>query len=132
MPGCSVLHTTVSVPGGDTCAAEETDERVRFCTDTRLPSHEIAVVPIGAGGDAKTANADLDKGIEQNLDAALIQNKMNNTVKYAVKSGVVTLTGEVNAQGLREAVQRVAAAVPNVKQVVNDVQGKNQKARSTK
>jgi hypothetical protein len=37
----------------------------------------------------------LDKGIEKNLDAALIQNKLHDNVKYDVKSGVVTLTGEV-------------------------------------
>ena len=43
-------------------------------------------------------NSDLDQGIEKNLDAALIQNKMHHNVKYEVKSGVVTLTGEVNSQ----------------------------------
>ena len=75
---------------------------------------------------------DLDKGIEMNLDAALIQNKMHDTVKYAVKSGVVTLTGEVNSQEQRDGAERVAKGVPNVQQVVNDLQVKNQKARSSK
>jgi hypothetical protein len=42
--------------------------------------------------------ADLDKGIEQNLDAALIQNGLRDGVKYAVTTGVVTLTEEVNSQ----------------------------------
>ena len=32
-------------------------------------------------------NSDLDHGIENNLDAALIQNKMHDNVKYEVKSG---------------------------------------------
>ena len=48
-------------------------------------------------------NSDLDKGIEENLDAALIQNKMHDDVKYDVKSGVVTLTGEVNSEDKRAA-----------------------------
>ena len=56
---------------------------------------------------------------------------MHDDVKFAVKSNVVTLTGEVNSQSKREQVERVAASVPNVKQVVNDVQVKNQKASSS-
>lgn len=98
----------------------------------QVVADQIAVIPIGAEKDAKTVNSDLDKGIEVNLDAALIQNKMHDNVKYAVKSAVVTLTGEVNSQGMRDAAERVATRVPNVKQVVNDLQVKNQKARSSK
>ena len=98
----------------------------------QVVANQIAVVPVGSESDAKTVNADLDRGIEQNLDAALIQNKMHDTVKYDVKNGVVTLTGEVNAQALRADAQTVAAAVPNVKQVVNNLQVKNQKASSSR
>ena len=76
-------------------------------------------------------NSDLDTGIEKNLDAALIQNKMHDNVQYAVKSGVVTLTGEVSSQATRTRAGSVAAAVPNVQQVVNDLQVKNQKASSS-
>jgi osmotically-inducible protein OsmY len=52
-------------------------------------------------------------------------------VKYEVKSGVVTLTGEVNSQSKRDHAESVATRVPNVKQVVNDLQVKNQKASSS-
>ena len=45
--------------------------------------------------DAKAVNSDLDAGIEKNLDAVLILNKMKDSVKYSVKNGVVTLTGDV-------------------------------------
>ena len=38
----------------------------------QVVSDQIAVVPVGAESDARTMNSDLDKGIEQNLDAALI------------------------------------------------------------
>ena len=50
-------------------------------------------------------NSDLDKGIEQNLDAALIESKLHDGVKYAVKNHVVTLTGEVDSQSKRRAVE---------------------------
>ena len=74
-------------------------------------------------------NSDLDQGIEKNLDAALIRNQMHHNVKYSVKSGVVTLTGEVNSQDKRTLAEKVASGMPNVQQVVNDPQ--NQKASSS-
>jgi hyperosmotically inducible periplasmic protein len=91
---------------------------------------EIAVLPAGAEREAKAMNSDLDQGIEKNLDAALIQNKMHHDVKYSVKSGVVTLTGEVNSPDRRTFAEKVATGVPNVQQVVNNLQVKNQKATS--
>jgi len=97
----------------------------------QVVADQIAVIPVGIEKEAKAVNSDLDKGIEQNLDAALIQNKMHDNVKYAVKSGVVMLTGEVNSQNKRDRAEKVAAGVPNVQQVVNDLQVKNQKASST-
>jgi osmotically-inducible protein OsmY len=51
----------------------------------------------------------------------LIQNEMHDNVK----SGVVSLTGQVNSHAKREHAEKLAASVPNVKQVVNDLQGKN-------
>jgi hyperosmotically inducible protein len=97
----------------------------------QVVADQIAVIPVGAEKEAKAVNSDLDAGIEKNLDAALIQNKMHGSVKYDVKSGVVTLTGEVNSQYKRDRAEKVATGVPNVKQVVNDLQVKNQKASSS-
>jgi len=91
---------------------------------------QIAVLPAGAESESKTVNSDLDKGIEKNLDATLIQDKLHKGVKYDVKNGVVTLTGEVNSQSKRARVEKVASAVPNVQQVVNELQVKDQKASS--
>ena len=97
----------------------------------QVVANEIAVVPVGVEKEAKAVNSDLDQGIEKNLDAALIVNNMHDNVKYDVKSGVVTLTGEVNSQNKRNQAETVASGVPNVKQVVNSLQVKNQKASST-
>jgi len=66
------------------------------------------------------------------LDAALIQHKLNKAVKYDVKSGVVTLTGEVDSQTRRARAEQVASSVPNVQQVVNELQVKDQKASSSR
>jgi hyperosmotically inducible protein len=97
----------------------------------QVVSDEIAVIPPGGESDAKAVNTDLDKGIEKNLDAALIQNKLHESVNYDVKNGVVTLTGEVISQSLRAQAASIASSVPNVKQVVNELQTKNQKASSS-
>jgi len=98
----------------------------------QVVADQIAVIPVGQGAATRAVNSDLDQGIEKNLDAALIQNKMHDSVKYNVKNGVVTLTGEVNSQSKRDRAEKVATGVPNVKQVVNDLQVKNQKATSSR
>lgn len=97
----------------------------------QVVADQIAVIPVGIEKEAKAVNSDLDQGIENNLDAALIQNRLHKSVKYEVKSGVVTLTGEVNSENKRARAETVATAVPNVQQVVNDLQIKDQKASSS-
>ena len=89
------------------------------------------MIPPATEREAKTVNSDLDQGIEKNLHAALIQHRLDKGVKYDVKNGVVTLAGEVNSQARRAQVEKVASAVPNVQQVVNELQVKDQKATSS-
>jgi len=93
-------------------------------------ANQVAVIPPGVESDAKTINSDLDKGIDKNLHAALVASHFDSQVKYDVKNRVVVLKGEVNSQAKRAEVAKVAAAVPNVDQVVNEVQVKGQKATS--
>ena len=109
----------------------EAESLAKSLAGAQVVADQIAVIPKGVEKEAKAVNSDLDEGIEKNLDAALIQNRMHGNVKYEVKSGVVTLTGEVNSQYKRDHAEQVATRVPNVKQVVNDVQVKNQKASSS-
>jgi len=97
----------------------------------QVVADQIAVIPPSDESAAKAVNADLDGGIKKNLDAALVVNNMNNDVKYSVKNGVVTLTGNVRSESARSHAEHVASRVPNVLQVVNEVQVKDQKATST-
>ena len=98
--------------------------------DIRVLQHPASLVLdfglVIAGGDRKSVSSDLDKGIEKNLDAALIENRLHKVVKYDVKNGVVILTGEVNSQSRRAQAEQAASSVPNVQQVVNELQIKNQ------
>jgi len=97
----------------------------------QVVSNQIAVVPPGVESAAKTVNSDLDKGIASNLDAALIGARLHETVNYAVKNHVVTLTGDVDTQTKRAQAEQLASAVLNVQQVVNELQIKAQKATSS-
>lgn len=114
---------------GDKSQAESI---ARSIAGAQVVSNQIAVIPPGAENDAKTVNSDLDKAIESNLDAALIKEKLHERVKYAVKNHVVTLTGEVDSQSKRARAEKVASAILNVQQVVNELQVKRQKASSSK
>jgi osmotically-inducible protein OsmY len=98
---------------------------------SEVVSDQIAVIPPGVERDAKKMNSDLDKGIEGNLDAALIQDRLRENVSYAVKNQVVTLSGNVNSEAKRARAQAVAAGVPYVQQVVNELQVTAQKATSS-
>jgi osmotically-inducible protein OsmY len=120
--------------GGHVAAAGDKSQAESIASSiagTQVVSNEIAVIPPGTGNDARNVNSDLDKGIESNLDAALITEKLRGSVKYTVKNEVVTLTGDVDSQSTRAQAQDVAAAVPNVQQVVNELQVKSQKATSS-
>jgi osmotically-inducible protein OsmY len=126
--GVVTLSGHVAVDG-DKSQAESI---VKSIASSQVVSNQIAVIPPGAESDAKKINADLDKGIESNLDAALIDNKLHDGVSYSVKNHVVTLTGEIHSQANRARAEAVAAGVPNVQQVVNELQVKAQRATSSR
>jgi osmotically-inducible protein OsmY len=62
----------------------------------------------------------------------LVQHKLKDDVRYDVSNGVVTLKGTVPSQDRRSSVQKLAEQVPNVKQVVNELEVKHQRATSSR
>ena len=99
---------------------------------TAVIADEIAVRPNGEQSTAKKVDSDLDAGIDKNLEAVLLQHKLNKNVKYDVSNGVVTLKGDVTSPSQRSSAEKVAKNVPNVKQVVNELEVKHQPATSSK
>jgi hyperosmotically inducible protein len=99
---------------------------------TEVVSNEIGVRPNGNEGTAKKVDSDLDSGIDKNLDAMLVQHRLKDDVRYDISNGVVTLKGTVPSQDRRSSVQKLAEQVPNVKQVVNELEVKHQRATSSK
>ena len=103
----------------------------RSLSGPQVVANQIAVLPLGVENVAHKVNVDLDEGIGSNLDAALIADRLHDSVKYTVKNHVVTLTGDVNSQSKRARAQEIASGVLNVEQVVNELQVKKQKATSS-
>jgi len=97
----------------------------------QVVANEIAVVPRHDESDARKVNSALDDGIKSNLDAELIKDQLDDRVKFTVRNHVVTLTGNVTTPSMRDRAESIAAAVPNVQQVVSELQVKNQKATSS-
>src|ERR1700758_3773183 len=104
----------------------------RSIAGSEVISNEIGVRPNGDEGTAKRVDSDLDSGIDKNLSATLVQHRLKRDVRYDVNNGVVTLKGNVPSQSQRTNVQKLAEQVPNVKQVVNELEVKGQKATSSR
>ena len=71
--------------------------------------------------------------IENHMKAAIAANKWENQhIRYDAKNGVLTLKGDVDTMGQRQEVEKTAAAIPGVQQVVNELQVKGQKESAAK
>jgi osmotically-inducible protein OsmY len=112
----------------DKARAEAT---AKSAAGTALVADEIGVRPNGEEGTARKVDSELDAGIDKNLEAMLVRNKLDKNVKYDVSHGVVTLKGDVPSQSKRASAEKVAKSVPNVKQVVNELEIKHQRATSS-
>jgi hyperosmotically inducible protein len=125
--GVVTLTGTVATEG-DKAQAESI---AKSGAGSQVVADQIAVRPPGNESDAKAVDSDLDQAIEKNLDALLVKNKLRKGVRYDVKNGVVTLKGDVPSQSRRAQLAKLASTVPNVKQVVNELEVKDQKASSS-
>jgi hyperosmotically inducible protein len=98
----------------------------------QVVSNEIGVRPNGDQSSARKVDSDLDSAVDKNLDAMLVQHRLKDNVRYDVKNGVVTLKGNVASEAQRTSVEKLAKDVPNVKEVVNELDVKTRRATSSK
>ena len=121
-----VVTLSGKVPSeGDKARAESIAKGI---ANGQVVADQIVVTPPGNESEAKDVNEALDSGIEQNLKAALIDKKLDSAVNYKVKAGSVTLTGTVDSEAKRTQAAALAKQIPNVKEVINELQVKGQKA----
>jgi hyperosmotically inducible protein len=89
-------------------------------------SNQVGVRPVGAESQAKAVDSSLDSGIEDNYKAAIKAHKNLDAqnVSYSAKNGTLVLTGSVKTPAQKAEANKLAKSVPNVKEVVNEIQVK--------
>jgi len=91
-------------------------------------SNEIGVRPEGEEHAAGKIDANLDSAIEKDFKAVMIANGLDKQhIRADAKNGVLTLKGNVDTAAERAKAEKLAAKVPNVQQVVNELDVKGAK-----
>jgi osmotically-inducible protein OsmY len=89
----------------------------------RIVANEISIEPVGVADDAKKIESNIDDGIESNYKAVLIANGLSKqNIRFSSKNGVLTLKGKVKASQQKQEASQLASSVPNVAQVVNQIE----------
>ena len=104
-------------------AKEQAGKVAQSVAPGRTIANQISVEPVGVEGDAKKIESNVDDGIESNYKAALIANGLSKQdIRFSAKNGVLTLKGKVKASDQKQEAAQLASSVPNVSQVVNNIQ----------
>jgi len=104
-------------------AKQDAGKIAQSAAGTRIIVNEISVQPVGAESEAKDIAKNSDDAIEKNYEAALIADGLNKEhISYDAKNGVLKLTGSVRSVPQRTEAQKIAQAIPNVEQVVNQIE----------
>ena len=87
---------------------------------------EIGVTPQGVASQAKAVESNLDSGIEDNYKAAIKahRNLDDQSIDYSAKNGTLVLKGSVKTVAQKKEAEHLAKSVPNVQQVVNEIEVK--------
>jgi len=94
----------------------------RVTAGSRIIVNEISVQPAGQQSQAKDVASNLDTAIEKNYKAALITKGLDKQhIRFDAKNGVLTLKGSVASAPQRQEAQELAQSVPNVQQVLNEI-----------
>jgi osmotically-inducible protein OsmY len=88
-------------------------------------ANEIGVRPDN-DANAKKVDSNTDDAIKSQWKAMEAENNWGDQhIRTSVKNGVLRLKGDVNTPSLRENVERSAAQIPGVQQVVNELSVKD-------
>ena len=89
----------------------------------RVVANEISVEPVGNEEQSRKMESNLDDGIENNYKASLTSKGLDKQhISCNAKNGVLTLKGSVKTPAERKTAEELAQNVPNVQQVVNEIQ----------
>ena len=116
---------------GDVKTQEEKDQAEQLAKSAAsglVVANEIGIRPQGVEADARKIDSNVDASIEKDFKAVIIANRLENQhIRYDAKNGVLTLKGKVENMGVRDTFEKLAASVPHVTQVVNELDVKGGK-----
>jgi hyperosmotically inducible periplasmic protein len=97
-------------------------------------SNQIGVRPPGAESQAKAVDSSLDSGIEDNYKAAIKAHKNmdDQSISYSSKNGTLVLKGSVRTSAQKNEASKLAKSIPNVKEVVNEIEVKSDKQSTSR
>ncbi|HMC32272.1 MAG TPA: BON domain-containing protein [Candidatus Angelobacter sp.] len=105
-------------------------ELAKTASSGYIVSNEVGVRPEGVERDARKIDSNVDDAIEKDFKAVIIAHRLEKQhIRFDAKNGVLTLKGNVDTPGQRDQVEKLAASVPNVQQVVNELDVKGGKRR---
>jgi osmotically-inducible protein OsmY len=104
-------------------AKQRAGDVAQSAAGNRIIANEISVEPVGAESQARKIASNVDDAIESNYKAGLISNGLDKqSIRYDAKNGVLTLKGTVKSAQQRQEAEKLASSVPNVAQVINEIQ----------
>jgi len=107
---------------------DQAEQIAKQAAPAYVVSNEIGVRPENASGQAGKVDSNLDDGIKSDWKALEAKNNWGNQhINADVKNGVLTLKGDVDTPAQRTAIEKAAATIPNVTQVVNELDVKSAK-----
>lgn len=103
-------------------AKQKAADVAKASAGSRIVVNEVSVQPVGQESEAKSVTSNLDDGIESNYKAALVAKGLDKqSIRFDAKNGVLTLKGHVKTTSQRKEAEQLAQAVPNVQQVLNEI-----------
>ena len=118
---------------GDVDSPEKKAQAERVAKDAApgyAVANELAVRPPSAdNSQLKAVDKNLDAGIEDNFKAELKAHKNldDQSIHYDAKNGTLVLKGSVKTPAQKSEAMMLAKNVPNVKEVVNELEVKSDK-----
>ncbi|HEX6881230.1 MAG TPA: BON domain-containing protein [Terriglobales bacterium] len=107
---------------------DQAEQIAKSAAPSYVVANEIGVRPDNAEGQARKVDNSLDDGIKDNWKALEAKNSWGNQhINADVNNGVLTLKGDVDTPALRSKIEKAAAQIPNVTQVVNELDVKTAK-----
>ena len=104
-------------------AKQQASEVAQSASGGRTIVNQISVEPVGVESEARKIESNTDDAIEKNYKAQLIAKGLDKQdIRFDAKNGVLTLKGSVKDVRQREVAEQVASSVPNVAQVVNQIE----------